>query len=147
MPHAAPPKKRQDKIPDTIPYSLPLELVVTDPEIITELWAKREGRERDEYALGALRLGMLGLRQLRGQIDAVANPLPRQDERLDDVPPPLPPVPSCANQEAMEEAEEDCFGVEPLEEEFAATVTAGDEIAAVPSAYWLRRRRNRSRFH
>ncbi len=49
---AAPPKVREDKFPDTIPYSLLLELVVTDPEVIAELWAKQEGRDRDEYALG-----------------------------------------------------------------------------------------------
>jgi hypothetical protein len=145
---AAPPKTRGDKVPDTIPYSLLVELVVTDPEIISELWAKREGRERDEYALGALRLGMLALRQLRGQIDAVAAPLPRQDERrLDDVPLALAPAPSCTTHDTLEDGEEDCFNVEPVEEEFEAAVAGGDEIAAVPSSYWLRRRRSRSRFH
>lgn len=142
----APPKLRAEKFPDTIPYSLPLELVVSDPEVITELWAKREGRERDEYALGALRLGMLALRQLRGQIDAVASPSPRQDERrLDDMPPVLSQARSSVGQGAVAEDEEDCFSVEPVEEEFEAAVAAGDEIAAVPSSYWLRRRRNRGR--
>ena len=56
--------------PETLPYSLSLELTVTDPEVITEFNAKQEGRERDEYALGALRLGVLALKQARGQIDA-----------------------------------------------------------------------------
>jgi hypothetical protein len=143
---ATPPKTRGDKVPDTIPYSLLVELVVTDPEIITELWSKREGRERDEYALGALRLGMLALRQLRGQIDAVAAPLPRQDG-LDDAPATLVPAPSCTTHDTQEDGEEDCFGVEPVEEQFEAAVAGGDEIAAVPSSYWLRRRRTRSRFH
>ena len=87
---SAPRKVREDKFPDTIPYSLLLELVVTDPEVITELWAKPEGRERDEYALGALRLGILALRQARGQIDAAAPAVPHEDERPLQVPPALP---------------------------------------------------------
>ena len=70
----------EDLAPDTIPYSLPLELTVTDPEVITELNAKQEGRERDDYALGALRLGVLALRQARGQVDA--NTLKHEGERL-----------------------------------------------------------------
>jgi hypothetical protein len=56
--------------PETLPFSLPLELTVTDPEVVAELNGKQEGRERDEYALGALRLGVLALKQARGQIDA-----------------------------------------------------------------------------
>ena len=70
----------EDQIPDAIPYSLPLELIVTDAEVIAELWAKPEGRERDEYALSALRLGVLALRQARGQIDA--NTLRHEGERM-----------------------------------------------------------------
>lgn len=66
--------------PETLPYSLPLELTVTDPEVITELNAKQEGRERDEYALGALRLGVLAFKQARGQIDA--GTLRHEGERL-----------------------------------------------------------------
>jgi hypothetical protein len=69
-----------ENVPDTLPYSLPLELTVTDPEVIAELSAKQEGRERDKYALGALRLGVLALRQARGQIDA--NTLRHEGERL-----------------------------------------------------------------
>ena len=53
--------------PDTLPFSLPLELTVADPEVIAELHAKQEGRERDEYALGALRLGVLALGRLGGR--------------------------------------------------------------------------------
>jgi hypothetical protein len=90
---------------------------------------------------------MLALRQLRGQIDVTAAPLPRQDERLDDVPLALSPAPSCTTHDTLEDGEEDCFGVEPIEEEFEAAVAVGDDVAAVPSSYWLRRRRSRSRFH
>ena len=69
-----------NNIPETLPFSLPLELTVNDPEIIAELWAKQEGHERDDYALGALRLGVLAMRQARGQIDA--NTLKHEGEQL-----------------------------------------------------------------
>ena len=62
-----------DHEPDTLPYSLLLELTVTDPERVADLIARQNGRDRDDYALGALR-------QARGQIDA--NALKREGERL-----------------------------------------------------------------
>jgi hypothetical protein len=65
---------------EALPYSLPLELTVTDPEVVAELNAKQEGPERDEYALGALRLGVLAFKQARGQIDA--GTLRHEGERL-----------------------------------------------------------------
>lgn len=49
-----------------------LELFVSDPDSLNELLQKREGRERNEYALAALRIGLLSLRHARGQIDAEA---------------------------------------------------------------------------
>jgi len=57
---------------EAAPDFLPLELTVTDPEAIVELLTRTEGRDRDEYALSALRLGLLALRQARGQVDSVA---------------------------------------------------------------------------
>jgi hypothetical protein len=45
--------------PETVPFSLPLELTTADPEVVAELHSKQEGRERDEYALGALRLRVI----------------------------------------------------------------------------------------
>jgi hypothetical protein len=60
--------------------SLPLELAVTDQEVIRELCQQAEGRERDDYALSALRLGVLALKQARGQVDAQA--LKREGELL-----------------------------------------------------------------
>ena len=80
MPPATLPKVSEENAPDTIPFSLPLELTVTDPEVIAELFAKQEGRERDDYALGALRLGVLALCQARGQIDV--NAVKHEGERL-----------------------------------------------------------------
>lgn len=63
-----------------IPISMELVLTVSDPEIIGELCTRNEGRDRDEYALAALRLGVLALRQARGQLDA--NILKREGEQL-----------------------------------------------------------------
>jgi len=51
---------------------LELALRVTDPEIVLELLRHSEGDERDRYALGALRLGVLALRLAGGQLDAGA---------------------------------------------------------------------------
>jgi hypothetical protein len=48
-----------ENAPDTLPFSLPIELTVNDPEVIAELFVEQEGRKPDEYALGALRLGVL----------------------------------------------------------------------------------------
>jgi hypothetical protein len=60
--------------------SVPLTLVVSDHEVVVELLQKIEGRERDEYALTALRIGVLALKHARGQIDVDA--VKREGERL-----------------------------------------------------------------
>jgi hypothetical protein len=60
--------------------SIPLTLVVTDRETVTELLQRSDGRERDEYALAALRIGVLSLKHARGQIDADA--VRREGEKL-----------------------------------------------------------------
>jgi len=52
------------------PQSVVLELRVTDRDSVLELLQKSEGRERDEYALIALRIGLLSLKHAGGQIDA-----------------------------------------------------------------------------
>lgn len=49
---------------------LELALRITDPELLAELSAYPEGRARAEFALSALRIGVLALRQVRGRIDA-----------------------------------------------------------------------------
>jgi hypothetical protein len=53
-----------------LPYGLPLELRVEDADTVRELLAHREGEPRERFALNALRIGVLALRQARGQIDA-----------------------------------------------------------------------------
>jgi len=62
------------------PQSVSLELIVSDHDCVAELFQKSEGRERDEYALTALRIGLLALRHARGQIDAEA--VRREGEKL-----------------------------------------------------------------
>lgn len=52
--------------------SVPLTLVVTDRETVAELLQRCDGREMDEYALAALRIGVLSLKHARGQIDTDA---------------------------------------------------------------------------
>lgn len=50
--------------------SLPLELVVTDHDTVEELQAYASGGQREQFALQALRIGVLALRQARGRVDA-----------------------------------------------------------------------------
>src|SRR5438046_1604619 len=57
---------------DDIAESVLLTLLVSDHESVAELLQKTDGRERDEYALAALRIGILSLKHARGQIDADA---------------------------------------------------------------------------
>ncbi|HWA98598.1 MAG TPA: hypothetical protein VG713_08900, partial [Pirellulales bacterium] len=55
---------------DTTFSRLLLELEIDDPELIAALTAFDEGPARDEFATSALRIGVLALRQARGQLDA-----------------------------------------------------------------------------
>ena len=63
-----------------LPFSLELELTVKDRDSIAELYRYPEGDTRDEIALVALRIGVLALRQARGQIDA--DVVRREAERM-----------------------------------------------------------------
>jgi len=60
--------------------SLNLDLMVHDAEIIAELCNFREGSTRDEFAIRALRLGVLALKQAQGQVDTDA--IRSESERL-----------------------------------------------------------------
>jgi hypothetical protein len=53
-----------------LPYSLALELVVEDRDVIRQLAEYPEGFERNQYALEALKIGVLALRHVGGQISA-----------------------------------------------------------------------------
>lgn len=52
--------------------ALPLLLRIRDPELVQELGAIADPREREAVALAALRIGWLSLRTARGQVDAQA---------------------------------------------------------------------------
>ena len=56
--------------PAETPSDLVLQLHVTDRDSITELMVRSAGRDREEYALSALRIGLLSLKHARGQVDA-----------------------------------------------------------------------------
>src|SRR5262245_26217883 len=52
-----------------LPYRLPIELTVEDQDTIAELCQHAEGEDRERFSLSALRIGVLALRQARGQVD------------------------------------------------------------------------------
>lgn len=56
----------------TLPRSLSLELQIRDTDVIAELTAFPAGELRIDFALKALRIGVMALRQARGQIDVDA---------------------------------------------------------------------------
>ncbi len=69
------------KIPLTdAPAELDLHLRVEDQEIIQELLPHEAGGPREQFALSALRLGILAFRQASGQLDA--GTLRNEGERL-----------------------------------------------------------------
>jgi hypothetical protein len=55
-----------------LPQQIELALVVRDHDMLMELWQRKDGRERDQYAMSALRLGILALRSATGAVDAGA---------------------------------------------------------------------------
>ncbi len=65
---------------DASPQSVVMELRVSDHDSVLELLQKPEGREREEYALIALRIGLLSLKHAGGQIDGDA--VRHEGERL-----------------------------------------------------------------
>jgi uncharacterized coiled-coil protein SlyX len=52
--------------------SVVLNLVIDDPEVVTDLKKRDEGRPRNSFAVSALRIGILALRQAQGSVDAEA---------------------------------------------------------------------------
>lgn len=63
-----------------LPREIELALTVRDPETVVELWRRPEGEPRDDFALSALRLGVLALRQAAGAVDTVT--VRQEGERL-----------------------------------------------------------------
>jgi hypothetical protein len=64
--------KLADADPESVRAATPIDLAlrVEDPEVVTELLRRPIGEERVNYAIGALRLGVLALRLAGGQVDA-----------------------------------------------------------------------------
>jgi len=62
------------------PEAVHIDINVTDGDSVRELMIRQAGRERDEYSLCALRIGLLSLKHARGQIDADA--VKREGDRL-----------------------------------------------------------------
>ncbi|MEM1303567.1 MAG: hypothetical protein AAGG46_01640 [Planctomycetota bacterium] len=56
--------------PTDPPTAVRLELLVRDPEVIRELHARPDGRARHDFALDALRIGVVALRNATAQADA-----------------------------------------------------------------------------
>lgn len=69
-----------DTVPQTLPSEIDLHLLVREPEVIAELVRQPIGAARDAFALSALRLGVLALRQASGMLDAGA--IRQEGERL-----------------------------------------------------------------
>jgi hypothetical protein len=63
-----------------VPEAVHIDIFVTDSDSVRELAIRQKGRERDEYTLCALRIGILSLKHARGQIDADA--VKREGDRL-----------------------------------------------------------------
>jgi hypothetical protein len=53
-----------------LPIQLPLELLIDDPEIIRALVEYPEGDARNQYAVEAMKIGVLALRHVGGQVNA-----------------------------------------------------------------------------
>jgi hypothetical protein len=60
---------RMPRIARELPFGLPLELVVEDRDVVLELEKYAEGPERDEFALEALKIGVLALRRASTALD------------------------------------------------------------------------------
>lgn len=66
--------------PDELPRELELTLMVRDADTIAELCNRPEGEIREDYALAALRIGVLALRQARGRLDG--DVIQRESQRM-----------------------------------------------------------------
>ncbi|MCA9042261.1 MAG: hypothetical protein KDA65_18050 [Planctomycetaceae bacterium] len=73
------PETRSTETPGEESAYLHLELIVRDQNVIAELETQR-GEDREQFALDALRIGVLALKQARGQVDADA--VRRESERM-----------------------------------------------------------------
>lgn len=63
-----------------LPFQLPLELIILDREVIRALIAQPEGDDRTQFAIEAMKIGILALRHVSGQLSA--DLIQRESERL-----------------------------------------------------------------
>ncbi len=71
-----------NSLAEKIRDSFHLDLEVTDPETVAELRRHADAGDYEDYALAALRLGVLALRTARGEVDTGA--IKREGERIVD---------------------------------------------------------------
>lgn len=64
----------------SLPYQIQLELLVDDRDIIRALFEQPEGEPRNQFAIEAMKIGILALRHLSGQVSA--DLIQRESERL-----------------------------------------------------------------
>lgn len=69
-----------DALDSDLPLRLLLDLVVDDPEIIRALVEYPEGDSRNQYAVEAMKIGVLALRHVGGQVNA--DSIRRENDRL-----------------------------------------------------------------
>ncbi len=62
-------EEARPRLAHTLPFGLPLELLVEDRDVIQELEKYPEGPDRDEFALEALKIGVLALRRASTALD------------------------------------------------------------------------------
>jgi hypothetical protein len=61
---------RENESDSDLPFNLQLELSIDDPELIRALVEHSEGEERNQYATEAMKIGILALRHVGGQVSA-----------------------------------------------------------------------------
>ena len=52
-----------------LPFAIQLELYIRDPDLVAELEKHAEGLERDEFAIEAMKIGVLALRRASTAFD------------------------------------------------------------------------------
>ena len=54
-----------------LPAALEISFTSTDTEVIASLLDRKAGKQRDEFLRGAIRLGVIAMESLSGQVDAL----------------------------------------------------------------------------
>lgn len=54
----------------SVPFGMQVELLISDPELVAEIQQFSDDQKQEEFILRALKVGILAIKQARGQIDA-----------------------------------------------------------------------------